>query len=263
MKTIAIFNLKGGVAKTVTTVNLAAALAHDHGQRVLVVDADSQANTTEFFGGTPEHGCLSKLLRYPSFEGNVSREAMLWASVQTANYGGALIDIIPGDDGLMDLDLSSVKSEAVDVTILRDVLRPSTRYDFVLIDCPPAFNAATAAGLLAADEVIIPVKLDAFSLRGMGNLMRQIENIKRLNPRLTLRGVLPTMYYRSPEIADALKMLRLHGMPVLALVPRSPRVDDMTFRQRPLLEVSPNCGACRAYRRLAGDLMRGGADREL
>lgn len=256
MKTIAICNLKGGVAKTVTTVNLAAILAHDHGKSVLVVDADSQANTTEFFGGDPGCGRLSQLLRWRSIAGNVGRDAAFQASVQpTAPY---TIDLIAADDSLMDLDLSSLQGEDVDAAVLRDCFKDqaaSSRWSYCLIDCPPAFNAASAAALLAADAVLIPIKLDAFSLRGMGNLLRQIDNMRKINPGLQLLGVLPTMWYSSAETLKADKALRDNGLRVIDRIPRSVKVDDMTFRQEPLIVSSPRSEACRAYRRLAKKIL--------
>ncbi len=262
MRTIAICNLKGGVAKTVTTVNLAAILAHDHDKRVLVVDADSQANTTEFFGGDPQHGRLSALLRWRSSKVNATHSGMFFSSVQYGNIQG--VDLIAADDTLMDLDLSSLQSDGVDAAVLRDCFRSDViaqQYDFCLIDCPPAFNAASAAALLAADSVLIPIKLDAFSLRGMGNLLRQIDNMRKINPGLQLLGVLPTMWYSSEETVKAEKALRDNGLKVIGRIPRSPRVDDMTFRQEPLYVSSPRSEACRAYRRLAKQLIRaeGGA----
>lgn len=260
MKTIVIINNKGGVGKTTTTVNLAAILAHDHGKQILVVDADSQANTTEFFGGDPREGCLSSLLRWRSFQGNIGRTEMFWGSVQpVAQYS---IDLIAADDSLMDLDLSSLSNEETDAAVLRDCFLTEgvrSRWDFCLIDCPPAFNAASAAALLAADAALIPIKMDAFSIRGMGNLLRQIDNMRKINPGLQLLGVLPTMWYRSEETVKAERALRLNGLHVLGRIPRSVRVDDMTFRQQPLIVTSPRCEACRAYRRLAKRLIHGEA----
>lgn len=252
MKTIAICNLKGGVAKTVTTVNLAAILAHDHDKRVLVVDADSQANTTEFFGCSSAQQTLADLLRGDYITPH--------ASFMSTNVEG--VQLIAANDSLMDLDLSSIKTRDSDVVCLaRLLLERKNSYDYVLIDCPPAFNAASAAALLAADSVLIPIKLDAFSLRGMGNLLRQIDNMRKINPGLQLLGVLPTMWYSSEETVKAEKALRDNGLKVIGRIPRSPRVDDMTFRQEPLYVSSPRSEACRAYRRLAKQLIRaeGGA----
>lgn len=250
MKTIAICNLKGGVAKTVSCVNIAAILAHDHGKRVLVIDADAQANATEFLGGkTTCKTTMSDLLRRTEVSFEICQKSSL-----------DKVDLIAADDSLMDLDLSAVKGKAADVKCLVD-LRSSwaSHYDFVLIDCPPAFNAASAAALLAADEVMIPIKLDAFSIRGMGNLMRQISNMRQINPRLRVGGILPTMWYASEAITKAERTLREHGLPVYPHIRRSPRVDDMTFAQEPLISCSPLSGACRDYRRLCRLLVEGGA----
>lgn len=260
MKTIAICNLKGGVAKTVSCVNIAAILAHDHGKRVLVIDADAQANATEFLGGDPLEGRLSAMLRYPTAKTALPAVQYACASVQPTSLKN--VSLIAADDTLMDLDLSSLHSEDVEVTIIRDFLRDeNTRkaFDYVLIDCPPAFNAASAAALLAADEVMVPIKLDAFSIRGMGNLMRQISNMRQINPRLRVGGILPTMWYASEAITKAERTLREHGLPVYPHIRRSPRVDDMTFAQEPLISCSPLSGACRDYRRLCRLLVEGGA----
>jgi chromosome partitioning protein len=132
-------------------------------------------------------------------------------------------------------------------------------YDYVLIDCPPAFNAAAASALVAADDVVIPIKLDAFSLRGMVNLTRQIKNMKRINPRLRIAGLLPTMWYKAPEIRDAEDQLRAAGFRVFHHIRRSDKVDRMTFQQEALLMSSPNSGAGIDYRAFVAEYV-GGAD---
>ena len=241
MRTTAILNLKGGVAKTVTAVNMAAILAEDYGKRVLVVDADSQCNTTDFFGGAP-------------------KGASTFADMLRKNEVGKLVFqtevhnvwLLPADDSLMDLDLSSVKSRQTDVGCLDRFLRTSTEaaaFDCVLIDCPPAFNAASAAALVAADDVVIPIKLDAFSLRGMANLMRQIRNMQKINPALRLAGLLPTMIYKSDSIKEALAALHQSSMNVYPPIRRSNKTDDSTFSQEPLIWSSPKSAACIDYRR--------------
>ena len=150
----------------------------------------------------------------------------------------------------MDMDLSQVKLGTANANILRVLAEVvSGLYDYILIDCPPAFNAASAAALIAADDVIIPIKLDAFSLRGMGNLMRQIKNMSKINPNLCLAGILPTMWYRSPQIIDAAAQLKQSMLPVFHHIRRSNKVDDMTFRQDALIITSPNSGAAVDYRR--------------
>lgn len=271
MRTTAILNLKGGVGKTATTVNMAAILAADYHKRVLVVDADSQANTTEFFGGDPSAAGLSDLLRGKC---KTDDNPIMLQKTDLDN-----VALIAADVSLMDLDLSKVESGSVETSCLRelrDILERRTTwedprlqvimglpYDYMLIDCPPAFNAACAAALLAADDVIIPIKLDAFSLRGMANLMRQIQNMRAINPGLKLAGLLPTMIYKSEKISAALETLRASDLFVFPGIRKTNKVDDMTFAQRPLIESSPKSAACIDYRRFVGAYVaqEGGKDR--
>lgn len=251
MRTTAIVNLKGGVAKTTTVINLAAILAKEYGKRVLVIDADSQCNLTEFFGGDPAFGNLANILRHK--EHDVSYAIV---SIQPSNFKG--VDILAGDDSLMDLDLTKVENQAVQATVLRDMIRVLSnlkKYDYCFIDCPPAFNAASASALLAADDVIVPIKLDAFSLRGMACLLRQVANMRKINPHLRLAGCLPTMWYRSQKIYEAECTLRSSGLPVYSPIRRSDRVDGMTFAQSPLLAFSPNCASAVDYKRFVKDYM--------
>jgi len=262
MRTVAIINLKGGVGKTATTVNVAAILAKDYKQRVLLVDADSQCNTTEFFGGDPRKGNLADVLR---FKGNEEFDPLMFAvgSIQQSRF--ERISLLAGDDSLMDLDLTKVETQSVQTTILKLLVdrvggEALDLYDWCLVDCPPAFNAASAAALLAADEVIIPIKLDAFSLRGLTNMMRQIANMRRINPRLKLAGCLPTMWYNSPQILEAEQTLRDSGLPVFDHIRRTDKVDDMTFVQEPLLISSPRSAAGVDYRRFVRTLLKGGVD---
>lgn len=251
MNVIAFMNLKGGTAKTTTTVNTAAILARDYGQRVLVVDADSQGNTTEFLGLGVEHPGLAQLLR--------GGEAI----IQTTTLSD--VDLLAGDDTLMDLDLSKAAAGEAKLECLLQLRQAegiANRYDWMLVDCPPAFNAAAAAALLAADQVVIPMKLDAFSLRGMANLIRQIRNMQIINPTLRVAGILPTMWYGSDEIKKAERQLRMSALPVFPHIRRSPKVDDMTFRQRPLIYSSPKSGACQDYKHFVRRLVEGGAGNE-
>ena len=247
MRTTAVLNLKGGVAKTTTVVNMAAILARKHGKRVLVVDADSQANTTEFFGGVPDAAdTLSDMLR-----GNCKSSVIFHS-----NFDG--VDLLAADESLMDLDLSKVEGKQVDVACLKTKLRQLRNdYDYVFIDCPPAFNAASAAALLAADDVLIPMKLDAFSLRGMANLMRQIRNMQSINRGLKLAGLLPTMSYKSENIADAIRQLQASKLHVFTPIRRTGKVDDMTFEQAPLIVTSPKSAACQDYKRFVCEYIRG------
>ena len=253
MRTIVILNVKGGVAKTATTVNVAAILAHDYGKRVLVVDGDSQCNTTEFLGADPKEGNLANVLR-----GNGDG---YYAACEIQSSKLKDVFILCGDESLMDLDLTKVELQTASATCLRNMrkaIEEHYMYDFMLIDCPPAFNAASAAALLAADEVVIPIKLDAFSLRGMGNLMRQIANMRKINKGLKLSGLLPTMWYKSDNIVEAERQLRESKLPVFPHIRYTKQVDNMTFAQEPLIFSSPKSAACVDYRRFVKILLEGG-----
>ena len=254
IRTTAIVNLKGGVAKTTTAINMAAILAKDHRKRVLIIDGDSQCNTTEFFGAESNQMNLATILRGAHLF--VEPDDYAASCIQHTEYNN--LDILPGDETLMDMDLSKVEQGTVNSNVLRYLVeKVKDRYDVILIDCPPAFNAASAAALVAADDVIIPIKLDAFSIRGMSNLMRQIKNMRRINPRLQLSGVLPTMWYKDKEIQAAEDQLKRAGLRVYHHIRRTDKVDKMTFRQQPLLISSPSSAAGVDYRKFVREYVGG------
>lgn len=249
MKAIAILNLKGGVGKTVTAVNVAHILATDHDKRVLLVDCDSQCNSTEFYGITDPACSLAEVM---------TGEAEPWypENITSADYG---IDLLPASDRLMDLDLSAIGSRFAGQCLkdLCDCIREDNAYDFVLFDCPPAFNAASAAALLAADEVIVPIKLDAFSLRGLANVKRQIDNMRKINPSLRVAGALITMWRNVPVVTEAELSLRASGVLNVfrTVIRRTDKVDEMTFERQPITIYSPRSAAGRDYRRFVDELL--------
>ncbi|HNX99601.1 MAG TPA: ParA family protein [Oscillospiraceae bacterium] len=252
MKVVSIVNLKGGVGKTVTAINMAAILALDYKKRVLLIDADSQCNSTDFLGAGADDGGLYYFLTgeadyYPDW-------------VATTNIPG--VDIITASSELMTLDLSKVEDKTVHVKALRDLrdaLIEDDAYDYVIIDLPPAFTASATAALLATDDVVIPIKLDAFSLRGMANLMQQVMSMRQINPALRVAGCLITMRGRSETTADAERQLRGMGLPVFAQAIRwSDMVDGMTFAKQPLPQFSPRSAAGVDYRRFVAEYLGGG-----
>lgn len=251
MKTISIMNIKGGVGKTVTTVNLAVELAEELNRRVLVIDADPQADTTAFFGTDTELGSLAELM-----QGRVSTYRAL--TRPTAWEG---VDILPCDSSLFDVDRTSLLAlDPAALTNLREACEEAAEnddYDVVLIDCPPSFTASSVAALMASDYVIIPVKLDAFSLRGMAFLEDQISEVRRINRRIKIAGCLVTMWHNCEVTRQAEVLLRSGSIPVFDTnVRRSDKVDESTFMSQPLKDYSKTSSAGKDYNTFAWELLK-------
>ena len=251
MKTIAIVNLKGGVGKTTTTLNMGALLAAEHAQRVLLIDADSQYNLSMHMRADRTGATLSTLFEGESYYENLVQETYL-----------RNVDIIPASLGLMEYDLSMLTGGKVNQYALRDLcaaLSEDEAYDYVLIDCPPSFSAACAASIAAADEVIIPTTVGAYEQEGVKNLLRQIDGMRRLNPALRVAGVLVTMYRRGEICFQGLNYLREH-LPVRVFdtaIWRSEKVCESAYASQPVLDWSPASWTSRTYREFVEEYLGG------
>lgn len=245
MRTTCIINLKGGVGKTVTAINLAAILATDYKRRVLLIDADSQHNTTDFFGVDPDGACLSDYLRR-------EQDPYYPTMIQSTDISG--LDILAGDDGLMNLDISAIRDGRAHKRALVDLfeaIAEDDAYDHIIVDCPPAFNAASTAALAACDEAVIPIKLDAFSMSGLANMLLQVQNMHLVNPRLRVVGCLVTMWTKDAADQEAeLRKVNQRMLPIYTqVIRRSVKVDGMTYAGDPLTIYSPHSAAGVDYRR--------------
>lgn len=250
MKTICIMNLKGGVGKSVTAVNLSAIFALLHGKRVLLIDADHQGNTSKFYRADQEGVTLREVL--------LGEAEPYWPeSIQHTAYEG--LDILPANMSLAELDAAPELADGGAVWRLRELLEAVAEddaYDYAVIDMPPAFSLSARAALAAADEVIVPIKLDAFSIDGMAELLRQIASMRKVNPGLTLAGVLITMWRNVDVVNQAETLLRGSGVPVFGTtIRRTDIVDESTFQREPLHLYSPRSAASVDYRRLAEEYL--------
>ena len=178
-------NQKGGVGKTTTTANLGAALAHV-GRKTLVIDLDPQSNLTSHLGVRLAPG-------QPSVYQVIMGQVLLRDVIQSTSQEN--LSLIPAS-----LDLAGAEVELVFVvgreTVLRDVLKSlkPSRFDFILIDCPPSLGILTINALTAATEILIPVQTEFFALQGLNQLLSTVNLVrKRLNPKLQLRGILPCL----------------------------------------------------------------------
>lgn len=251
MKTIAIVNLKGGVGKTTTTLNVGALLAAEHAHRVLLIDADSQYNLSMHMRADRTGATLSALFDGETYYENLVQETYL-----------RNVDIIPASLDLMEYDLSMLTGGRVNQFAIRDLcaaLSEDEAYDYVLIDCPPSFSAACAAAIAAADEVIIPTTVGAYEQEGVKNLLRQIDGMRRLNPALRVAGVLVTMYRRGEICGQGVEYLREH-LPVRvfgAAIWRSEKVCESAYAAQPVLDWSPASWTSRTYRAFVEEYLGG------
>ena len=257
MKTIAIMNFKGGVGKTVTTINMAAELAA-RGKRVVVIDADGQRNLSSFFGADTESGgTLYEVL---------TGEAEPYYGELLQHTQVERVSILPASMELIHADLSALKDGTINLMAVSELvatLAEDDAADFVLVDCPPSFSASTTAALAAADEVIIPLRLDAFSLAGMDELLYQIKEMRRVNPRLKVAGVLVTMRFIANAEAQAEAALRKLPVPVFKqTIRRSVVVEQSTFMRETLRKMAPESAIAQDYAAVVDEyLTNGGAAR--
>lgn len=241
MKTIAVINMKGGCAKTTTTVNMAHILAKDYGKKVLVIDNDKQGNLSK--------ACGVWSYDNPSLADILTGAAGVTEVIQTTQ--NPLLNAIPANMHLLTANLMVIKDEDREqATILKDELEEvANAYDYCIIDCPPDINISVINALVAADEVIIPIKIDGYAFDGMDELEEQINNAKQLNPRLKLRGCLVTMFYNRDVCRQGEAWLQNQRYPVFKThIRRTEKADEVTFTNESLMEYSPRSGAARDYK---------------
>lgn len=251
MRVIATANFKGGTAKTTTCCNLAALLARE-GRRVLVIDADAQHNSTDFFVADADGYTLTDVL-----EGDC---AMVAADniVRADRYA---VDVLPADMGLLRLDLRAIMSQS-NAPLKRmddfiDALRSDGEYEFVLFDCPPQFTAASVAALLNSDEVILPTKVDSFSRAGVIELVNQLgpAGLQLLRPMPRVR-VLVTMADKTNLSKQGEALLRRSGFEVFQTVIRAGvAVGESSYTRQALYEYAPKSKPAQDYEALLREVL--------
>jgi chromosome partitioning protein len=247
----ALANQKGGVGKTTTAVNLGAYLVAQ-GQRVLLLDIDPQANATSSLG-------IDKRSVSPSTYDVLIDDVSLKSAVRSVDQTG--LELAPASPNLAGATVELVGMPRREHRLHLAIEELGERYDYVLIDCPPSLGVLTVSGLTAAHAVIIPVQCEYLALEGLSQLTRTIKLISRaLNPGLTLRGLLMTMYDARTNLSQQVvaEVRRHFGQRVFdAIIPRSVRLSEAPSFAVPISVHAPHSAGAKAYAALAEELLAG------
>lgn len=245
---ISVINLKGGVGKSTTSINMAAILATEYSKRVLLIDNDKQGNTSRFFDkfmSKAPCGSSRMILR------DNPVQFKIWENLYLINAN---------------MSLESAEYEVMKDTRSKNYDRYkeglekiANEYDYVIIDNPPAVSMCVINALYASTEVIIPVKLDNWSLDGIDVVSAQIEQIKKIAPQLQIKGILISDYLKTPENAAAEKWLRQNCKYNVfeQKIRYSKKVDASTYYKQPLIIYSKTSAAAVDYKKMTKEYMQG------
>ncbi|NEM89919.1 ParA family protein [Galbitalea soli] len=250
---IALCNQKGGVGKTTTTINLGASLA-ESGRRVLAIDFDPQGALSAGLG-VQTHDVTTI---YDLLLGTVKDAAS--TIVHTSIAG---LDVIPANIDLSAAEVHLVNEVAREQILARVLRQVTGEYDVILIDCQPSLGLLTVNALTAAHGVLIPLECEYFALRGVALLVETIDKVRdRLNPAITLDGILATMYdgrtLHAREVLE--RVVDTFGDDVLeTVISRTVKFPDASVAGAPIITFAPEHQAAEAYRQLARELIFRGA----
>jgi len=249
-KTFVFVNQKGGVGKTTSAINIGAYLALA-GKKTLLIDFDSQGNMTSGVGADREKPTVYDLLAGTAPASSVIRKSAIPG-----------LFVIPAS-----IDLSGAAIELVDQEqrefFLKNVIAPlKDDYDFILIDCPPSLGILTLNGLVAADEVLIPLQCEYFALEGLTLLLQTVKRVqKTLNPELDIGGIFFTMYDSRTKLAqDVVQQVTSYFKDRVfrTIIPRNVRLSEAPSHGLPICKYDALCVGARSYEKLAKEVLERG-----
>jgi chromosome partitioning protein len=248
-KVFAIANQKGGVGKTTTSINLAASLARTR-RRVMLVDVDPQGNATMGSGISKDE------LKQSTYSVLIGGESIEAATI-TVDSG---YDLVPSNASLSGAEVELIELDNRERR-LRSALAPvRDKYDYILIDCPPALNLLTVNALVAANSVIIPMQCEYYALEGLTALLNTIRRIREvLNPLLEVEGLLRTMYDPRNKLDNEVSaQLKQHFGDKLyrTVIPRNIRLAEAPSYGKAVISYDMQSKGAQAYLALAGELLR-------
>ena len=249
-KVIAIANQKGGVGKTTTAINLAASLAVLE-KKVLIIDADPQANTTSGLNFSPDNDEERTL-----YEAMIGRIGITDALIQTEVDN---LQMVPSHINLVGAEIELLEADERE-SVLKKVLAPVRGdYDYIIIDCSPSLGLITVNSLTAADSVIIPVQPEFFALEGLGKLLQTIRLVQSgVNPALTIEGFVVTMYDGRTKVhTQILNELREHFQDLVfkTVIQRNIRLSEAPSHGKPILLYDIMCNGSSNYLNLAREVL--------